>query len=74
MPYAQVLPVLDPKVSGMCRLAYEGHPKGCPNYGQALRCPPKVAHLDESYDRIYSWRADHGDRCKVPDVEAGELG
>jgi predicted metal-binding protein len=50
MPYARVIPVLDPKVRGMCRLPYEGHPRGCPNYGRVDRCPPKVAHLDEVYD------------------------
>ncbi len=50
MPHARVIPVLEPSVRGMCRLPYEGHPKGCPNFGVAERCPPKVVHLDEAYD------------------------
>jgi len=50
MPYARVVPVVDLRVRGMCCLPYEGHPRGCPNYGVSARCPPKVANLADAYD------------------------
>ena len=50
MPHARVLPVLYDSVRKLCSRPYEGHPRGCPNYGKAPRCPPKVARIDEVYD------------------------
>lgn len=40
--YQLVIPVFDPTVRKLCVHPYEGHPHGCPNFGSADRCPPKV--------------------------------
>lgn len=50
MPYVLVVPVVDERVRGMCRLPYEGHPRGCPNFGAAERCPPRAPRLYEAFD------------------------
>jgi hypothetical protein len=34
----------------MCLEPYEGHPKGCPNYGKSDRCPPKAKWWWDVYD------------------------
>ena len=33
-----------------CKLPYPGHPKGCPNYGVAVDCPPKVCRVRDFID------------------------
>lgn len=33
-----------------CRLPYPNHPKGCPNYGIADRCPPKAPLVHRYFD------------------------
>jgi hypothetical protein len=30
-----------------CKLPYPGHPNGCPNYGVASDCPPKVCFVND---------------------------
>jgi hypothetical protein len=50
MPSIPVIPVFDKSVRGLCARAYEGHSKGCPNFGCKERCPPKAPLLDEVFD------------------------
>ncbi len=33
--------VFDPDVRSYCKIAYEGHPNGCPRYNKNELCPPK---------------------------------
>jgi len=35
------------KVPEWCRLPYQRHPKGCPNYGKKDICPPKAPYITE---------------------------
>jgi len=42
--------VISPRVADWCKLAYPGHPKGCPNYGKAAKCPPKAPHITDFID------------------------
>lgn len=35
---------------GLCVKPYPRHPRGCPNFGRALRCPPKVGLLSDLFD------------------------
>lgn len=35
--------------------------------------PEQLAATDDLVERITKWRQDHPDRCKVPDVQGGEL-
>ena len=46
----RVHPVLDPRVRGLCRRPYEGHPKGCPNWGKRPTCPPQAPLLGKLVD------------------------
>ena len=42
--------VLSDQVGEWCKLPYPGHPKGCPNYGKADRCPPLAPHVSDFFD------------------------
>jgi len=46
----QVIPVIDRSVRDLCRRAYEGHPKGCPNHGQRAFCPPRAPLFADVFD------------------------
>lgn len=37
----RVFPVVEPRFQQMCRFPYSGHPKGCPNFGKKIGCPPQ---------------------------------
>jgi predicted metal-binding protein len=50
MPYIQVIPVIDAKVRGMCKLEYPGHKNGCPNWNRNDRCPPKAPMISDVLD------------------------
>jgi hypothetical protein len=50
VPFIEVSPVVSRQVRKLCVLPYEGHPKGCPNFNHADRCPPKVPYLNQIYD------------------------
>jgi hypothetical protein len=50
MPWAEVSPVVDPSVRGLCRRPYPGHPAGCPNHGRVDRCPPRAPLLRDLLD------------------------
>ena len=50
MPYAEVAPVLDERVRGLCLKPYPLHPRGCPNFGRVPRCPPRVPLVWVRYD------------------------
>jgi len=50
MPFAQVTPVIDLKVRGLCVKPYPLHPKGCPNFGKKLGCPPQAQHIEAYFD------------------------
>lgn len=50
MPSVLVKPVVDLRVRGMCALPYEGHPRGCPNFGCSSRCPPASPLLYDAFD------------------------
>ena len=38
------------KAREWCKLPYPGHPKGCPNYGKKLTCPPEAPLIYEHFD------------------------
>lgn len=38
------------KAGEWCQLPYDGHPKGCPKYGNDEKCPPKVKSADNFLD------------------------
>lgn len=42
--------VLSNQSSNWCKLPYPNHPKGCPNYGNSFRCPPKSPHVTNVFD------------------------
>ncbi len=42
--------VIEPRVRGMCRLPYPGHPKGCPNFNHKQGCPPACRLFAERFD------------------------
>lgn len=46
----EVIPVIDRKVRGLCKKPYYNHPKGCPNFGIKIGCPPIIGLFDEEYD------------------------
>lgn len=46
--------VMSPKTQEWCRRKYEGHAKGCINYGK-LRCPPNVPLRMDIKDRYNSF-------------------
>lgn len=43
-------PVVDRTVRGLCVRAYPGHPRGCPNYGHKVGCPPKAPTFWDLFD------------------------
>mgnify|MGYP007123669347 CR=1 FL=1 len=50
MPYSRATVVYDPKLLALCRKAYEGHPKGCPNWRKRVDCPPQAGMLPTLLD------------------------
>ena len=42
--------VLSKRVDRWCQMPYPDHPKGCPNFGQQDRCPPKAPHVSDYFD------------------------
>lgn len=42
--------VFDPKIRKLCSRPYQNHPKGCPNFGKRISCPPQSPLLNEVYD------------------------
>ena len=42
--------VIDKSVRGLCVHPYPNHPKGCPNFGKRVTCPPQVRMIDEIFD------------------------
>ena len=48
--YKEVIPIIDKKIRGMCKLPYHNHPKGCPNWNKREDCPPIIPKLDDFYD------------------------
>ena len=39
--------IIDLRTRDWCKLPYPGHPKGCPNYGKRLTCPPEAPLFEE---------------------------
>ena len=37
-------------VRAWCRLPYDGHPHGCPNFGKKPTCPPRIGLVDNIAD------------------------
>jgi predicted metal-binding protein len=42
--------VINDRVREWCKIPYEGHPMGCPNWNKSSKCPPQVSLLDEVFD------------------------
>ena len=42
--------ILSDQASRWCRLPYPDHPKGCPNYGKAEKCPPEAPAAGDYFD------------------------
>lgn len=57
MPHALVNPVLDTSVRGLCSRPYDGHPRGCPNFGCKKRCPPLAPTLYEVFNEAQPFYA-----------------
>lgn len=71
--YKQVEIVIDQSMRGLCRKAYPGHPKGCPNYHKRHDCPPVVPLIGKVFDlnnpvfaiwNIYDFKA-HTDKMRL---------
>lgn len=50
---AKVIPAMDASMRSLCVKPYPNHPKGCPNYGYRLTCPPTVQLFTEVIDQHY---------------------
>jgi predicted metal-binding protein len=48
--YRLVKPVIDKTVRYLCCKEYDGHPKGCPNFGKNKNCPPERPLLGDIID------------------------
>ncbi|MCP4580427.1 MAG: hypothetical protein GY839_02335 [candidate division Zixibacteria bacterium] len=48
--FVTVVPIINPRVRGYCRLPYPGHPKGCPNWKKRDICPPQAPPFDKLID------------------------
>lgn len=46
----KVVPVIDYSVCDLCREPYYNHPKGCPNFGNKISCPPIAPLFDVVFD------------------------
>ncbi|KKN71393.1 hypothetical protein LCGC14_0421150 [marine sediment metagenome] len=46
----KVVPIIDVSVRELCQQPYSNHPKGCPNYGRRLTCPPQAKLWSEICD------------------------
>lgn len=42
--------IISDQVGDWCRLAYPGHPKGCPNYNKKKICPPQAPQIADYFD------------------------
>lgn len=42
--------LIDKGARNWCKLPYPNHPKGCPNYGRRINCPPQAPHIENVYD------------------------
>lgn len=42
--------VIEYRVRDWCKLPYDGHKKGCPNYGKRKDCPPNVGLIEDEFD------------------------
>lgn len=42
--------VIDYRAREWCKLPYPNHPKGCPNYGKRLFCPPEAPLIEAFFD------------------------
>ena len=47
--FAEITPIIDYSVRGLCKNPYHNHPKGCPNWGKD-KCPPIIAKLEDFFD------------------------
>lgn len=58
MPCCRVTPVmLDFPPATLCARRYPGHPKGCPNLGKRLTCPPQAALWTPKFLASRAWYA-----------------
>jgi len=48
--WVQVNPVINYSVRNLCLQSYYNHPKGCPNYGKKITCPPIIKYFDMIFD------------------------
>ncbi len=42
--------IISNQAGNWCRIPYEGHPRGCPNYGENKWCPPIAPKVGKSFD------------------------
>lgn len=50
MPHVRVVPLIDESVLALCARPYPRHPRGCPNFGKAARCPPRAPLWRDVFD------------------------
>lgn len=48
----QVHPIVEARVQTLCGRPYPRHPRGCPNYGTKLGCPPRMSTFGTLYDLV----------------------
>jgi hypothetical protein len=53
--FYRVTPVIDVAVRGLCSHPYPGHPRGCPNFNHADRCPPAAPVWGRVYQIADTW-------------------
>ena len=42
--------IITDKTKEWCGLPYPNHPKGCPNFGKAIKCPPQAPFVGDYFD------------------------
>jgi hypothetical protein len=50
MPFAEVVPIINLSVRGLCVKSYPLHPGGCPNFNCKVGCPPQAPKLQDYFD------------------------
>jgi predicted metal-binding protein len=57
-----VTPVIDGRTRSLCLLPYDGHRRGCPNFGRRAICPPEAPAFFDYFDphhQIYAVIAEY---------------
>lgn len=61
--------IITEKTGDWCQIPYEGHPKGCPKYGEDKWCPPHALKVDEYFDLSKPFYFVHSEFDLEADIE-----